>query len=78
MTLLLSLNRKIHKAYNRTRDHNFALDGLVGSNLHGKTIGLIGLGKIGICFAKICKGFGMNVVAYDPFRDEKLAESIGF
>ncbi|CAK71825.1 unnamed protein product (macronuclear) [Paramecium tetraurelia] len=78
MALLLSLNRKIHKAYNRTRDHNFALDGLVGSNLHGKTIGLIGLGKIGICFTKICKGFGMNVVAYDPHRDPKLAETLGF
>lgn len=78
MALLLSLNRKIHKAYNRTRDHNFALDGLVGSNLHGKTIGLLGLGKIGICFARICKGFGMNVISYDPHKDQKLAESLGF
>lgn len=69
IALLLALNRKIHKAYNRTRDHNFALDGLVGSNLFGKTIGLVGLGKIGICFAKICKGFGMRVLAHDPHKD---------
>lgn len=69
MALLLSLNRKVHKAYNRTRDHNFALDGLVGENLYGKTVGLVGLGKIGICFTKICKGFGMNVIAHDPFKN---------
>lgn len=78
MALLLALNRKVHKAYNRTRDHNFALDGLVGSNLYGKTIGLIGLGKIGICFTRICKGFGLKVLAYDPIRDPKLAATYGF
>ena len=78
MALLLALNRKIHKAYNRTRDHNFALDGLIGSNLHGKTAGLLGLGKIGICMAKICKGFGMNVIASDVKKDEALAKDVGF
>jgi len=65
MALILGLNRKIHKAYNRTRDYNFALDGLLGWTLHGKTIGLLGMGRIGIAMARICKGFGMNVLAYD-------------
>ena len=67
MALLLSLNRKIHKAYNRTREFNFNISGLTGIDLHGKTVGVIGTGKIGCAFINICKGFGMNVVAYDPF-----------
>lgn len=67
MALLLSLNRKIHKAYNRTREFNFSLSGLAGFDLHGKTVGVIGTGKIGRIFADICKGFGMNVLAYDKF-----------
>ena len=67
MGLLLALNRKLHRAYNRTREHNFSLDGLMGMDLHGKTIGIIGTGRIGRVFADICKGFGMRVVAYDPF-----------
>ena len=66
MALFLSLNRKIHKAYNRTRDFNFSLNGLTGFDLNGKTVGVIGTGKIGQIFIKICKGFGMNVIAYDP------------
>jgi|BioPla2DNA2_1021312.scaffolds.fasta_scaffold03813_8 D-lactate dehydrogenase len=71
MALLLSLNRKIHKAYNRTRDYNFSLTGLTGFDLFGKTIGIIGTGKIGQVFIDICKGFGMNVIAYDlyPAKD---------
>jgi D-lactate dehydrogenase len=72
MALLLTLNRKTHKAYNRTRDGNFALDGLLGFNLHGKTVGLIGSGKIGACFVKICRGFGMNVICNDLRVDENL------
>lgn len=67
MALLLTLNRKIHKAYARTRDFNFSLNGLTGFDLHGKTMGVIGTGKIGRIFIDICKGFGMRVVAYDPF-----------
>ncbi len=67
MALLLSLNRKIHRAYNRTRDFNFNINGLTGFDLHGKTAGVLGTGKIGRVFIDICKGFGMKVVAYDPF-----------
>lgn len=70
MALLLTLNRKIHKAYNRTRDFNFSLNGLIGFDLHGKTMGVIGTGKIGCIFINICKGFGLNVIAYDPFPKE--------
>lgn len=67
MALLLTLNRKIHRAYNRTKEHNFSLNGLIGFDLHGKTMGVIGTGKIGRIFVDICKGFGMNVIAYDPY-----------
>lgn len=67
MALLLAVNRKIHKAYNRTREFNFSLAGLSGFDLHGKTVGVIGTGKIGRIFCDICKGFGMNVLAYDKF-----------
>ena len=65
--LLLTLNRKIHKAAARTRDFNFSLVGLTGFDLHGKTAGIVGTGKIGRIFADICKGFGMRVIAYDAF-----------
>jgi len=67
MALLLTLNRKIHRAYVRTRDFNFSLNGLMGFDLHGKTVGVIGTGKIGQIFVNICKGFGMRVIAYDPY-----------
>lgn len=67
MALLQTLNRRTHRAYIRTRDHNFSLDGLTGFDLHGKTIGLIGTGKIGQVFADICRGYGMNIIAYDPY-----------
>jgi D-lactate dehydrogenase len=67
MALLLTLNRKIHRAYNRTKEHNFSLNGLIGFDLHGKTMGVVGTGKIGRIFVDICKGFGMNVIAYDPY-----------
>ena len=65
--LLLTSIRRIHKAYNRTRDFNFSLNGLTGFDLHGKTVGVIGTGKIGRIFIDICRGFGMNVIAYDAF-----------
>ena len=67
MALLLTSIRRIHKAYIRTRDHNFSLSGLTGFDLHGKTVGVVGTGKIGRIFADICKGFGMNILAYDKF-----------
>jgi D-lactate dehydrogenase len=65
--LLLSLNRKIHRAFNRVREHNFSLNGLVGFDLHGKTVGIIGTGKIGRIAAQIFRGFGTRLLAYDPF-----------
>jgi len=70
--MLLTLVRRIHKAYIRSKDFNFSLNGLTGFNLHGKTIGVIGTGKIGKAFVNICKGFGMKVLAYDLYPDDKL------
>ena len=67
MALLLTSVRRIHKAYLRTRDSNFSLSGLVGFDLHGKTIGVVGTGRIGQAFISICRGFGMNVIAYDKY-----------
>ena len=67
MALLLTINRRTHKAYIRTRDFNFSLQGFVGFDLYGKTVGIVGTGKIGRVFADICKGFGMQVLAYDKF-----------
>lgn len=67
MAILLTSVRRIHKAYNRTRDFNFSLSGLTGFDLHGKTVGVIGTGKIGRIFIDICCGFGMKVIAYDPY-----------
>jgi D-lactate dehydrogenase len=68
VALLQTLNRKTHRAYNRVRDHNFLLDGLVGSDLHGKTVGVVGTGKIGVAFASIMKGFGCTLLGYDKFE----------
>jgi len=68
--LMLSLNRKIHRAYIRTRDNNFNINGLMGVDLNGKTAGVIGTGKIGRVFLGICKGFGMKTIAYDPYPVE--------
>lgn len=65
MAMLLCSVRRIHKAYNRTRDFNFSLNGLTGFVLHGKTVGVIGTGKIGSAFIDICRGFGMEILAYD-------------
>ena len=67
MAMLLTSVRRIHKAYNRTRDFNFSLNGLTGFDLHGKTAGVVGTGKIGRIFIDICRGFGMRVIAYDRF-----------
>lgn len=70
MALLLTSIRRIHKAYIRTRDFNFSLNGLTGFDLHGKTIGVVGTGKIGKVFVDICKGFGMNVLCYDKYHEK--------
>ncbi|MFN5467075.1 MAG: 2-hydroxyacid dehydrogenase [Pirellulaceae bacterium] len=74
--LLLAINRKIHKAYNRVRDSNFALEGLLGFDLHGKTLGIVGTGKIGSCVARIAHGFGMNILLHDPIPS-KECEALG-
>lgn len=70
MAMLLSSVRRIHKAYNRTRDFNFSLKGLTGFDFYGKTVGVVGTGRIGRVFADICRGFGMKVLAYDKFPAE--------
>jgi D-lactate dehydrogenase len=72
IALILALNRKIHRAYNRVREGNFALEGLLGFDLHGKTVGVVGTGKIGLCFVKIMIGFGCRVLCYDPFPSPAL------
>ena len=72
MALLLTSIRRIHKAYIRTRDFNFSLNGMTGFDLHGKTIGVIGTGRIGRVFINICRGFGMKVLAYDKFPAQDL------
>jgi len=72
--MILSLNRKFHKAYPRIRDGNFALDGLLGFDIHGKTIGLIGTGRIGQIFSQIISGFGCKIIAYDKFPNKELQD----
>ena len=74
MALLLTSIRRIHKAYIRTRDFNFSLAGMTGFDLHGKTVGVIGTGRIGRAFIDICRGFGMKVLAYDKFEAQGLAD----
>lgn len=72
IAMLLTSIRRIHKAYIRTRDYNFSLNGMTGFDLHGKTVGVIGTGRIGRVFIDICRGFGMKVLAYDKFPAEGL------
>ena len=76
--LILAVNRKINKAYVRTREGNFSINGLMGFDLDGKTVGIIGTGKIGQILIKILKGFDMKVIAYDLFPNQKVAEELGF
>jgi len=78
VALMLTLNRKIHRAYYRTRDTNFALSGLMGFNMEGKTAGIIGTGRIGKALIRILRGFNMNVLAYDVYPDRQYAEEQGF
>lgn len=66
MTLILALNRKIHRAYARVREGNFALEGLLGFDLNGRTVGVVGTGRIGTTFARIMAGFGCTILAFDP------------
>ncbi len=77
LALMLSLNRKIHRAYWRTRDGNFSLNGLMGFDMHGKTIGIIGTGKIARILIRLLKGFGMRSLAYDLYPDMKFAGEEG-
>lgn len=78
VALLLNINRKIYKSYQRVKKYNFSLDGLLGFDIHGKTIGVIGTGKIGKAFIRIMKGFGTEIICYDLFKDEKSAEELGY
>ncbi len=77
VALMLTLNRKIHRAYWRTRDGNFSLHGLMGFDMHGKTVGIIGTGKIAKILIRILKGFGMNILANDLYPDYKFAQEVG-
>ncbi|KXI30823.1 2-hydroxyacid dehydrogenase [Paraglaciecola hydrolytica] len=74
IALIMTLNRKLHKAYNRVRENNFSLSGLMGFNLNGKTVGVIGTGKIGRCFINILHGFGCKVLCYDPYPNQSVIE----
>ncbi|CAL7872520.1 S-adenosyl-L-homocysteine hydrolase, NAD binding domain protein [Fusobacterium necrophorum subsp. funduliforme ATCC 51357] len=77
-SLIMTLNRKIHKAYLRTREGNFSINGLMGFDLHRKTIGVIGAGRIARIFIKIMRGFDARVIAYDPYPDESFAKELGY
>ena len=77
VALMLALNRKVYRSWNRTREGNFKLDGLIGFDMYGKTAGIIGMGKIGKELAKILRGFGMTVLGYDAYPDKQFAEEHG-
>lgn len=74
VALIMTLNRKIHKAFNRVREGNFSIEKLTGFNLHNKTIGVIGTGKIGVAFCNIMLGFGCKIIAYDLYESDSLKE----
>ncbi len=74
MAIVQEANRRLHKAYNKVRDNNFALSGLLGIDLHNKVAGIVGTGKIGICMARICKGYGMTVLGWDAYPNKALEE----
>lgn len=74
VALMMTLNRRTHKAYQRTRDANFSLEGLTGFNMHGRVAGVIGTGKIGQAVIRILKGFGMSILAYDPYPSDAAIE----
>ena len=72
MSIAMAVNRRLHKSYIKVRENNFALNGLTGMNFYGKTAGIIGTGKIGAAMCRICKGFGMKVIAYDKYHNPNL------
>ncbi len=74
MAILQEANRRLHKANNKVRDNNFALSGLLGLDLHNKVAGIIGTGKIGVCMARICKGYGMTVLGWDAYPNQALVD----
>ena len=78
VALAMTLNRQTHRANNRVREGNFSLSGLVGFDMHGRTVGVIGTGKIGKCAISIFKGFGCSVIAYDAYPNEAAAHELGF
>lgn len=77
-SMIMTLNRKIHKAYVRTREGNFSINGLMGFDLHQKTVGVIGAGRIARIFIKIMRGFDAKVIAYDPYPNEAFAKELGY
>ena len=78
VALILNIDRKIYKAYQRTKKYNFTLNGLLGFDIHGKTVGVVGAGKIGKAFINIMNGFGTKVLVYDKFHNEQLAKEMNF
>ena len=78
MALALAVNRHLHKAYVKVRENDFSLGGLMGMNFHGKTAGIIGTGKIGAAMARICHGFGMNIIAYDVFENPSIKDFVTY
>ncbi|MCU0552205.1 MAG: 2-hydroxyacid dehydrogenase [Leptolyngbya sp. Prado105] len=76
VALILALNRKIYRAYNRVRDDNFALEGLLGFDLHGCTVGVIGTGRVGMVFAQIMRGFGCTILGYDAYPNEQFSQYV--
>lgn len=74
MAILQEANRHLHKAYNKVKDNNFALSGLLGLDLHNKVAGIVGTGKIGVCMARICKGYGMTVFGWDAYPNQALVD----
>ena len=74
MAIVQEANRRLHKAYNKVKDNNFALSGLLGIDLHNKVAGIVGTGKIGVCMARICKGYGMTVLGWDAYPNKALED----
>jgi len=78
LSMLMTLNRNLHRAYNRVRDNNFSINGFIGHDLHGKTFGVIGTGKIGQIFIRQLQGFGVRILAYDLYPNKKFQEEVPF
>jgi D-lactate dehydrogenase len=74
MAILQAANRRLHRAYNKVRDNNFALSGLLGTDLHNKVAGIVGTGRIGVCMAKLCRGYGMTVLGWDAYPNRELEQ----